>query len=77
MAIVDDKLVVSVNKTRSSVSDYWSLFMRILGSSTMKVHRQPGRRVLYIPVVMIVCQRGIVHVVIKFKADVKRRNDSN
>lgn len=77
MAIVDDKLVVSVYKTRSSVSDYWSLFMRILGSSTMKVHRQPSRRVLYIPVVMIVCQRGIVHVVIKFKADVKRRNDSN
>lgn len=43
----------------------------------MKVHRQSGRRVLYIPVVMIVCQRGIVHVVIKFKADVKRRNYSN
>lgn len=43
----------------------------------MKVHRQPGRRVLYIPVVMIVCQRGIVHVVIQFKADVKRRNYSN
>lgn len=77
MAIVDGKLGVSVYKTRSSVSDYWSLFMRILGSSTMKVHRQPGRRVLFIPVVMIVCQRGIVHVVIKFKAGVKRRNDSN
>lgn len=74
---MDDKLAVSVYKTRSSVSDYWSLFMTILGGSTMKVHRQPGCRVLFIPVVMIVCQRGIVHVVIKFKADVKRRNDSN
>lgn len=74
---MDDKLAVSVYKTRSSVSDYWSLFMRILGSSTMKVHRQPDRCVLFIPVVMIVCQRGIVHVVIKFKADVKRRNYSN